>query len=221
MNHPDFDSKQEIQEKWSSVDIDHIRSVLQRPTTEKTIEKIEDAGISKSDSILEVGCGWGRLITQIEATEQKFGIDLSPDMLRQQELLFGNQIKKVNGDADSLPFQPNTFDLVYSVRVLQYVTNINHTINEMKRVLSDGGKLVIILPNKYNPYNYLTYHTKLYSPPEIIDAFNNNGFTDISHDFFNFSPPEHFVEPLEGFSSIPFFKTFGGLYAVTGTAESI
>jgi len=221
MNHPDFDSKQEIQEKWSSVDINHIQSVLQRPTTEKTIEKIEDAGISKSDSILEVGCGWGRLITQIEGAEQKFGIDLSPDMLRQQELLFDNQIEKVNGDADSLPFQPNTFDLIYSVRVLQYVTNINHAISEMKRVLVDGGKLVIILPNKYNPYNYFTYHTKLYSPREIIDAFNNNGFTDISHVFFNFSPPEHFVELLEGFSSIPFFKRLGGLYAVTGTAESI
>ena len=219
MDHPDFDSKEQVQQKWADIDTDHIQSVLQRPTTELTIKTIEQqADISKSDRVLEVGCGWGRLITNIEGTEQKFVVDISPDMLRKQEYLFGDQINKTIGDGDSLPFKSNTFDVVYSVRVLQYVTDVNHTISEMKRVLNDDGTLVIILPNKYNLYNYMTYHTKLYWPSEIRAAFERNGFADISIEYFTYSPPDKFVEELEVLSSLPIVRKLGGLYVVTGTA---
>lgn len=219
MDHPDFDSKEEIQQKWADVDTDHIQSVLQRPTTKMTIEMIEEhADLSGSDSVLEVGCGWGRLITQIEGTENKFGVDISPDMLRKQEFLFGDHVEKAAGDADSLPFQPNIFDVVYSVRVLQYVTDVSHTISEIKRVLKDNGTLVIILPNKYNPYNYVSYHTKLYWPSEIQTAFERNGLTDISVEYFTYSPPGNFVTKLESLSKLPLLQKLGGLYTVTGTA---
>ena len=47
------------------------------------------------------------------------------------------------GDIRSLPFENDSFDLIYSVSVLEHTTSREHAISEFARILKPGGKLVV------------------------------------------------------------------------------
>ena len=47
----------------------------------------------------------------------------------------------VVGDAHSLPFKNDSFDVVLATEVLEHLKEPQRALNEMKRVLKDGGKL--------------------------------------------------------------------------------
>jgi SAM-dependent methyltransferase len=48
-----------------------------------------------------------------------------------------------------LPFKNETFDLVWCSEVIEHLTDVHRTINELKRVLKTGGHAVITTPNSY------------------------------------------------------------------------
>src|SRR5205823_11204819 len=59
----------------------------------------------------------------------------------------------IQGDAENLPFPNNTFDLVYSHGVLHHTPDTPRTIREVHRVLSPGGRAVVMLYYR-NSFNY-------------------------------------------------------------------
>jgi SAM-dependent methyltransferase len=52
------------------------------------------------------------------------------------------------GDAESLPFADDTFDIVYSNGVLHHTHDTERAVNEVFRVLRPGGRAVIMLYSK-------------------------------------------------------------------------
>lgn len=52
-------------------------------------------------------------------------------------------IKLIEGDARNLPFDDNSFDLVYTITVLQEIPDKNKVLKEIKRVLKPGGILAV------------------------------------------------------------------------------
>jgi ubiquinone/menaquinone biosynthesis C-methylase UbiE len=76
--------------------------------------------------VLSVGCGPGvilRSVTNLDSTIRATGLDISADRLRQaKEKNRGNScLQFVCGDAQSMEFQSNSFDLVYCRMLLQYL----------------------------------------------------------------------------------------------------
>jgi len=96
-------------------------------------------GLQKDSKILEAGCGTGRFLEFLENKGYKnlHGIDQAEEMLKIASKKSHAMLER--GDIYHLPFKKNSFDAVYSVRVLFHLEKPEKAINEMLRV----GKIVI------------------------------------------------------------------------------
>ena len=117
---------------------------------------ITEAFPDSTPQILDIGCGHGwypfRLIDKWNLKGHITGIDIS----RHNIELFQNEIKKRGysdklsaniANAEALPFDDNTFDLVYSTEALEHIESPSLFFKEASRVLKPGGKLIITTPS--------------------------------------------------------------------------
>jgi ubiquinone/menaquinone biosynthesis C-methylase UbiE len=91
--------------------------------------------------VLEAGCGTGLILRRVrEAAREAHGIDLSSGMLRRAAQ---KQLSCAQGSVTALPFADDSFDLVYSFKVLAHVHPIVKTVRELVRVTRPGGHLLL------------------------------------------------------------------------------
>lgn len=119
---------------------------LQNEVAARVFERLSLMRIQPKQ-ILDVGCGTGhcsRLLRDHFSKAKVFGIDIAPGMIefaKQQQSLF----RKINyqvADADKLPFEDNSFELVFSNLTIQWLPDLAHTFKELNRVLKPGGLLI-------------------------------------------------------------------------------
>jgi len=107
--------------------------------------------------VLEIGCGLGTDGAQFaEAGADYTGVDLTDaavELARKRFELFGLSGKFQTADAENLDFADESFDLVYSHGVLHHTPETQKAIDEIHRVLSPGGRAVIMLYHR-DSYNY-------------------------------------------------------------------
>ena len=105
--------------------------------------------------VLDVGCGAGQTLiaTSFEPGTTVIGLDLD-----QSALCLGRQLDQtigfVCGRAQSLPFQGERFDFVFSRVALPYMP-LHDTLSEIRRVLKAGGRLWLVL----HPYSMVVKET--------------------------------------------------------------
>ncbi len=96
--------------------------------------------LAENRDILEVGCGTGLIMRGLEDTAKSMvGLDISPGMLEEARRRGFNVVE---GNAEELPFEDESFDLVYSYKVLAHVPGIEKALREMARVLRPGAHMV-------------------------------------------------------------------------------
>jgi len=100
-----------------------------------------------NETILDVACGTGELERLLLAEHPELsivGLDLSANMLlvaRQKSL---RQAAFSQGSATNLPFPDRTFDFVVTANSFHYFDFPHLALQEMRRVLKPGGKVVIL-----------------------------------------------------------------------------
>lgn len=113
-------------------------------------------------SSLDIACGTGRDMQSLQTVAMSVGVDLSGEFL---DLAGGEKRipgRYVQGDAERLPFQSGSFDLVLLNAALHHVDDVDATMTEACRVLAPGGILIILgEPNAIytrwsNPFFLLT-----------------------------------------------------------------
>lgn len=112
---------------------------------------------SRNKDVLEIGLGIGADGTKWAKYANSYtGVDLTDESVRAATLLFklrglnGNILK---GNAESLVFNDNKFDLIYSYGVLHHTPNIGAALKEIYRVLRPNGEFVLMLYSKES-FNY-------------------------------------------------------------------
>lgn len=112
--------------------------------------------IMRSDrTVLDVGCGAGQTIiaSDIGPDTTIIGIDVD-----RSALLLGRQLDRtislVCGRSESLPFQSEHFDFVFSRVALPYM-HVQTTLAEIWRVLKVGGRVWLLL----HPYSMILKET--------------------------------------------------------------
>lgn len=113
---------------------------------------IRAARLTPDQSILEIGCGLGRILTatqrRLGSTSMYLGVDLSFQMVAQghsRALENGHQ-KRVSllvASGLSVPVNDSLFDVVLLSHVIKYLTDeeFSQVLREAKRVLKPGGEL--------------------------------------------------------------------------------
>src|SRR5260370_12005410 len=115
---------------------------------------------SRGLDVLDVGSGQG-----IEAYEyasscaRVVGIDLTPRHVELAALPLaatGLSARFVQGDAESMPFSDDSFDVVSSNGVLHHTPDIGAALAECLRVLRPGGTFTVLLYNRRSFYYWIT-----------------------------------------------------------------
>jgi ubiquinone/menaquinone biosynthesis C-methylase UbiE len=106
--------------------------------------------------VLEVGFGAGTdFIQWVRAGARACGIDLTPEALENlthRITAYGLPAPEqiTVGDAETLPFESESFDLGYSFGVLHHSPNTEKAISELVRVVRPGGEIKIMLYNRHS-----------------------------------------------------------------------
>ena len=107
--------------------------------------------------LLEVGCGMGSDLLQFARGGARCtGVDLTPrsvEITRHRFKLYGADGSFMISDGEHLPFQSESFDVVYSNGVLHHTPDTAGAIREVHRVLRPGGLAKIMLYHR-NSLNY-------------------------------------------------------------------
>lgn len=106
--------------------------------------------IPKNAQFLDVGCGAGYSL--MKAKNQLNcdikGIDPEPGAhgVGRYTSEEWKSLPIIQGSAENLPYEDNSFDVVYSSHVLEHVNSEKQALDEMKRVLKPDGVLIIGMP---------------------------------------------------------------------------
>lgn len=113
---------------------------------------MEDAEFEhhSGEKILEVGCGLGTDLAEFaKHGALANGVDLGQEQVDLTQLNFKLRNLPYESlqaaDAENLPFEDNTFDLVYSFGVLHHTPNTEKAIAEVRRILKPDGQAIIML----------------------------------------------------------------------------
>lgn len=138
-------------------------TVLQRVTT------------LEGKSVLEIGAGCG--VTHVVWTK-KFGMDahgIEPEgegfgdsAAIARDLIAANGLdpaRIVGATGEDIPFDDNTFDIVYSSNVLEHTLDPAQVLREALRVVKPGGIVQIVCPNylSYFDGHYAALHPPIFS----------------------------------------------------------
>jgi SAM-dependent methyltransferase len=134
--------------------------------------RLVDFDAWRGKRVLEVGCGagtdlarfakGGAIVTGIDVADS--AIELARKNFAQQ----GLQGELRVADGERLPFETETFDLVYAHGVVQYTPDAGGLIEECWRVLKPGGDAVFQVYNRVSWLNALSKLMKV--PLEHEDA---------------------------------------------------
>ena len=104
----------------------------------------------QGDSILDVGCGDGRLLYQFRHRFSRLvGLEYSASRLAAAQVqLRGLTFEGLCGSAEAMPRLPTgSIDAIVSADVIEHVPDVYLAADEMFRVLRPGGVLAINTPN--------------------------------------------------------------------------
>ncbi len=104
--------------------------------------------VERGSSVLDIGCGDGVLGAMLIAERSctVTGVDVSTYAIEQAGKR-GVTGQRVDIDTESLPYADDSFDAVIASCVLEHIGRPEHVICEAWRVLRDGGKFYVSLPN--------------------------------------------------------------------------
>jgi ubiquinone/menaquinone biosynthesis C-methylase UbiE len=133
-------------EKWSiSYDkrcVDYARDLFDATVPEEELRNLP------YDRALELGCGSGFfLLNLIQAGVARRGsvTDLSPGMVKVATRNGQNLGLEIDGrvaDAERIPYDDDTFDLVVGHAVLHHIPDVELSLREVVRVLKPGGRFI-------------------------------------------------------------------------------
>lgn len=105
--------------------------------------------LERTERALDFGCGVGRLTQALaDHFDRVDGCDVSPEMVRRAESYSDNDRISFHRNGWRLPFDADTFDLVYSMIVLQHLPQSRQEgyVREFFRVLRPGGVAMFQVP---------------------------------------------------------------------------
>ena len=126
--------------------------------------------------LLEIGAGTG---WQAKAL-QELGYDVSAIDLSTSNLKNDRIWPITDYDGKTIPFENNSFDIVYSSNVLEHIEHYSEFQKEIHRVLKKNGVVIHVLPSSsWRWWSNITEILKKWRLPLIHGAHAQNAFSEI------------------------------------------
>ncbi|MBN1294177.1 MAG: methyltransferase domain-containing protein [Candidatus Latescibacteria bacterium] len=128
-----------------------------------------------NEKVLDIGCGFGiHSIILSGYNNDVIGIDAADHRITEGQKflsLINRNLYKVNiikGPAYPLPFDNNTFDLVYCNEFVSHVYGLHNMLKESYRVLKDNGRILVLDCDRRNLFSLKQLYFDL---PKMYDNF--------------------------------------------------
>ena len=102
-------------------------------TRDRRVYLFEQAGLANARSVLEVGCGTGAVLRELNTPAAIHGLDFNPAALSECRL-HAPSVFLARGDGYSLPYPDKYFDIAYCHFLLLWVKDPYQVVCEMARV---------------------------------------------------------------------------------------
>jgi ubiquinone/menaquinone biosynthesis C-methylase UbiE len=196
----DLDAVKQVQQKvWSEGDFAMVAGT-QMIVAE---ELAEAADILPDERVLDVACGSGNatLAAARRAWGNTVGLDYVPGLLdrgRERAAAERLEIEFLEGDAENLPFEDASFDVVLSTFGVMFAPNHQRTAAELLRVCKPGGRIGMCnwTPQGYTGQMFATT-VKHAPPPPGVQPPTLWGTEDHLRDLFGDEITEMSIEPRE------------------------
>ncbi len=163
--------KTRLKATWMSGDYGHFAKYLESGA----LEFLSRIPIEPGMRILDVACGAGQIsIPAARAGAKVTGIDIAPNLIEQARARAQAEnldARFDEGDAEMLPYQDSSFDIVISLIGAMFAPRPEWVAAELKRVCRPGGKIIM---GNWTPSGFVGQmfkaHGKHVPPPAIMPA---------------------------------------------------
>jgi SAM-dependent methyltransferase len=164
--------------------------------------------------VLDVGCGTGETMSFVKKLipdGQVWGIDKSRVAVKYAT---GRDHKNVRlADANKLPFRKNIFDAILALDVLEHIKTPERVLQEIKRVLKPGGKMLITSPALkfiWSRHDIGQGHVTRFNQKELEKLADGVGLRIETIRYFNFflSGPIIMIRVLSRFPGLGFMANY-------------
>jgi ubiquinone/menaquinone biosynthesis C-methylase UbiE len=96
------------------------------------------------DSVCDVGCGTGFLISRIRSARPEIGEFTGVDFMLDDNRVLKEDVAYTEAQIETLPFDDNAFDTVVCTHVLEHIFDIAVAISELRRIAAK--RLIVVVP---------------------------------------------------------------------------
>lgn len=120
--------------------------------------------------LMDFGCGSKPYKALFTHVDEYIGVDYQGEGHSHEK-----EDIEVYYDGKTLPFPDNTFDSILANEVLEHIFNLEDILQELRRVLKPGGKILITIPFAWNEHEVPVDFGR-YTSFGMTDLIQRNGF---------------------------------------------
>jgi len=167
----------------------------------------------RGQKLLEIGCGRGEFLLGF----QRLGLNCSGCDLN-KTIIENLKIKRVDVSKEKLPYDDNSFDIVYHKSLIEHLYSPENLMKETYRILKPGGIVIILTPDWVSQmkvfYEDFT-HSRPYDKTSLHDVLEIFGFKRAKTELFRQLPV------LWKYPFLKFFSKFLSLIISTPLARKL
>lgn len=148
-------------------------------------ELLRQAAPPQHARMLDVGCGTGRNLVELQHYGDPIGVEPSRQAVA---LAVARGLPVTEGDAANLQFDDATFDVVTALDVIEHIDDDRCALREMYRVATPGGTLVVTVPafqSLWSSHDEMNLHRRRYRQARLRSALCDSGWYVERLTYFN------------------------------------
>ena len=136
---------------------------------------------TKHKILLDIGCGRG---DQLKAfSEIGYNVSGCDFDIASKEFCLPHDVQILDIEKELISKKNNSVDVVFSKSVIEHLNNPEQLLNESLRILSPGGRAVIMCPSwmhmGWGPFYQDHTHVTPFTLPSLRDIMIKTGFTNV------------------------------------------
>ncbi|HEY4499710.1 MAG TPA: class I SAM-dependent methyltransferase [Candidatus Paceibacterota bacterium] len=153
---------------------------------------------SRPFTILDIGCGGGKLNEELRQYGNVIGVDPSPEAVhfcqsRGLNNIFQSSIESYATD--------QKFDCVIALDVLEHCEDDSAVVQKLHSFLKPNGIAIVFVPalkTFWGPQDIISHHYRRYTRKALQQIFQKNNFQTLQESYFNFllAPPIWIIRKL-------------------------